>query len=164
MHHFSASEISVKKQYKLVIGGVVPRPIAWVATLNNDEVYNIAPYSYFSGASNELPLLTIAVLRVNGQMKDTARNILNTKEALVHVVDIDSSEAMNQTCTSLPSGESELNLISVELEDSKSIKVPRIKGTKIQYETVLYQYVPIKNEQDDIITDFFILKNNRLSC
>ncbi|QIK86640.1 flavin reductase family protein [Erysipelothrix sp. HDW6B] len=159
MHHFKASEISVKQQYKLVIGGVVPRPIAWVATLDKSEkVYNVAPYSYFSGASNELPLLTIAVLRVNGKMKDTARNILDTKEAVVHVVDVENAEAMNFTCTSLPREESELKLIDVELEESKSIKVQRIKGTKIQYETVMYQYVPINNEQGEIITDFFILK------
>lgn len=159
MYHFKAREISVKKQYKLVIGGVVPRPIAWVATLDKDQsVYNIAPYSYFSGASNELPLLTIAVLRVNGEMKDTARNILDTKEAVVHVVDVENAEMMNLTCTSLPSDMSELELIGSELEESNSIKVPRLNGTKIQYETVLYDYIPIKNELHDIITDFFILK------
>lgn len=95
MYHFIATEISIKKQYKAVIGGVVPRPIARVAILNNDEVYNIATYNYFGRSSNELPLLKIAVLRVNAEMKDIACNILNTKEAVVHVVDTNSSESMN---------------------------------------------------------------------
>lgn len=158
MHHFRADELSVKQQYKLVIGGVVPRPIAWVSTLGVDgKTVNVAPYSYFSGASNELPLLTIAVLRVDGQPKDTAKNILENKEAVVHIVDVENAEAMNATCTSLPSNQSEVDLIDVTLEDSHTVSVPRIKETKIQYEANLYQYIPIKNKTGDIITDFFVL-------
>lgn len=159
MFHFKAEELSIKQQYKFVIGSVVPRPIAWVTTLSKDtSIVNAAPYSFFSGASDELPILTIAVLRKNGKIKDTAQNILDLKEAVIHIVDQKNGEAMNATCTFLPADVSELSLIDVSLEDSHVIKVPRIKETKIQFETILKEYVPIKNEQGEIITDFFMLQ------
>lgn len=159
MIHFKTSELSQQQQYKFLIGCVVPRPIAWVTTLSLDgKVVNAAPFSFYNGASNELPLLTIASLRTSGSIKDTARNILDREEAVVHVVDQSVAQDMNATCTSLPPEESELTLTHQSLEDSCTISVPRIKGTKAHFETVLYQYIPIKNNADEIITDFFFLR------
>lgn len=159
MLHYKAEELSIKQQYKFVIGSVVPRPIAWVTTLSKENsIVNAAPYSFFSGASDELPILTIAVLRKDGKIKDTAQNILDLKEAVIHVVDQDNGEAMNATCTSLPADTSELSLIDVSLEESHVVAVPRIKDTKIQFETILKEYIPIKNDNGEIITDFFMLQ------
>ncbi len=159
MIYYKTSDLSQKQQYKYLLGCLVPRPIAWITTLSADgSVVNAAPFSFYSGVSDELPLITIASLRRNGEMKDTARNILDTKEAVVHVVDQIVAEDMNATCTSLPSGESELILTHQTLEDSCTVSVPRIKGTKAQFETVLEHYMPIKNDADEIITDFFFLR------
>ncbi|WP_440896638.1 flavin reductase family protein [Amphibacillus sp. Q70] len=159
MKSFNADELTVKQQYKYIIGSIIPRPIALVTTLSaNGETVNAAPFSFFSGASNELPLLTIASLRVDGKMKDTARNILERKEAVVHIVDMDIAEDMNTTCTSLPPEQSELGLTDFTLENSHSIQVPQLKEAKVKFESILHQYIPIENEQGEIITDFFILK------
>lgn len=159
MKSFKADELTVKQQYKYIIGSVIPRPIALVTTLSpNGETVNAAPFSFFSGASNELPLLTIASLRVDGKMKDTARNILEQKEAVVHIVDTNIAEDMNATCKSLPPEQSELGLTDFTLENSQLIQVPQLKEAKIKFESILHQYVPIENEKKEIITDFFILK------
>ncbi|MDN6128237.1 MAG: flavin reductase family protein [Tetragenococcus halophilus] len=159
MVDFKADELTTLEQYKIIIGSVVPRPIAWVTTLSKDrEVVNAAPYSFFNGASNELPLLTVASLRVEGEMKHTAKNILYHKEAVVQMVDQSVAEDMNATCTSLASDKSELALTGVSLLDSQMITVPRIKETKIQFEWVLHQHLPITDENGKIITDFFILR------
>ena len=159
MFHYTAEQLNKKQQYKFVSGSVIPRPIAWVTTLSKDgSVVNAAPFSFFSAASNELPLLTVAILRKDGVIKDTARNILDRKEAVVHIVDQSVVEDMNQTSAPLSPDESELDHTSLTLIDSLSVQVPSIVEAKIRFEGVLHQYVPIKDEHDNIVTDFFFIR------
>ena len=159
MFHYKAEQLNKKQQYKFVSGSVIPRPIAWVTSLSKDgSVVNAAPFSFFSAASNELPLLTVAILRKDGMIKDTARNILDQKEAVIHIVDQAVVEEMNQTSAPLPPDQSELDQTQLTLVDSLSVKVPSIAEAKIRFEGVLHQYVPIKDENDKIVTDFFFIR------
>lgn len=159
MFHYQAEQLDKKQQYKFVSGSVIPRPIAWVTSLSKDgSVVNAAPFSFFSAASNELPLLTVAILRKDGMIKDTARNILDQKEAVIHIVDQAVVEEMNQTSAPLPPDQSELDQTQLTLVDSFSVKVPSIAEAKIRFEGVLHQYVPIKDEHDTIVTDFFFIR------
>lgn len=159
MFHYTAEQLDKKQQYKLVSGSVIPRPIAWVTSLSKDgSVVNAAPFSFFSAASNELPLLTVAILRKDGVIKDTARNILDQKEAVVHIVDQSVVEEMNRTSAPLPPDQSEIDGTQLTLIDSLSVKVPSIAEAKIRFEGVLHQYVPVKNEKDEIVTDFFFIR------
>ena len=156
MFHYKAEQLDKKQQYKLVSGSVIPRPIAWVTSLSKDgSVVNAAPFSFFSAASNELPLLTVAILRKDGVIKDTARNILDRKEAVVHIVDQSVVEEMNRTSAPLPPDQSEIDQTQLTLVDSLSVKVPSIAEAKIRFEGVLHQYIPVKNEKDEVVTDFF---------
>ncbi|MDW5523488.1 flavin reductase family protein [Carnobacterium maltaromaticum] len=158
MIHFTSDKLSKKQQYKFLSGSIIPRPIAWITTLTADgKTVNLAPFSFFSGVSNELPLLSIAILRQNGEMKDSARNLLATKEAVIHIVDESLIHAMNQTSRSLAPDQSEVELTNLTLEPSLSVQVPGISEAKIRFETTLHHYVPIKNQQDQIVTDLFIL-------
>jgi len=159
MFHYKAEQLNKKQQYKFVSGSVIPRPIAWITSLSKDgSVVNAAPFSFFSAASNELPLLTVAILRKDGMIKDTARNILDQKEAVIHIVDQAVVEEMNQTSAPLPPDQSELDQTQLTLVDSFSVAVPSIAEAKIRFEGVLHQYVPIKDEYDKIITDFFFIR------
>ena len=159
MFHYKAEQLNKKQQYKFVSGSVIPRPIAWVTSLSKDgSVVNAAPFSFFSAASNELPLLTVAILRKDGMIKDTARNILDQKEAVIHIVDQAVVEEMNQTSAPLPPDQSEIAQTQLRLVDSLSVKVPSIAEAKIRFEGVLHQYVPIKDENDKIVTDFFFIR------
>jgi len=159
MFHYKAEQLNKKQQYKFVSGSVIPRPIAWVTSLSKDgSVVNAAPFSFFSAASNELPLLTVAILRKDGMIKDTARNILDQKEAVIHIVDQAVVEEMNQTSAPLPPDQSELDQTQLTLVDSLSVAVPSIAEAKIRFEGVLHQYVPIKDEHDKIVTDFFFIR------
>lgn len=158
MIHFTSDKLSKKQQYKFLSGSIIPRPIAWITTLTADgKTVNLAPFSFFSGVSNELPLLSIAILRQNGEMKDSARNLLATKEAVIHIVDESLIHAMNQTSRSLAPDQSEVELTNLTLEPSLSVQVPGISEAKIRFETTLHQYVPIKNLHDQVVTDLFIL-------
>ena len=159
MFHYKAEQLDKKQQYKLVSGSVIPRPIAWVTSLSKDgSVVNAAPFSFFSAASNELPLLTVAILRKDGVIKDTARNILDQKEAVVHIVDQSVVEEMNRTSAPLPPDQSEIDQTQLTLIDSLSVKVPSITEAKIRFEGVLHQYIPVKNDKNEVVTDFFFIR------
>lgn len=159
MHHFKTENLSVKQQYKLLTGSVIPRPIAWITSLNKEaNVVNAAPFSFFSVASNQIPLLTVSILRTEGKAKDTAENILAQKEAVVHIVSESLTENMNETSAPLPSTESELDRTDLSLVDSSSVEVPGIKEALIRFETTLYQHIPIKDEQGTVMTDHFLLR------
>jgi len=159
MHHYKTNDLSLKQQYKFLTGSVIPRPIAWITSFNQaNDILNIAPFSFFSVASNQVPLLSVSILRTDEKAKDTANNILNHKEAVVHIVSRPLTANMNETSAPLPSEKSELDRTDLHLVKSATVKVPGIKEALIRFETVLYQYVPIKNESGEIVTDHFLLK------
>lgn len=159
MIHYTSENLTKKQQYKFISGSIVPRPIAWVTSLSQDgKIVNAAPFSFFSAASNELPLITIAILRKDGQIKDSARNMLQRKEAVVHIVDMETVKDMNETAAPLPPEESEINRTSLTLIDSHTVSVPAIKEAKIRFEGKLHQYVPVTNDDGDIISDLFLIR------
>lgn len=159
MYHFKTSDLTEKQQYKFLTGSVIPRPIAWITSLNKKaDIVNAAPFSFFSVASNQIPLLTVSILRSNGQAKDTAINIIDQKEAVVHIVSRDLTEAMNETSAPLSSEESELDRTNLSLVDSSTVTVPGIKEALIRFETTLYQHIPIKSDDGVVLTDHFLLR------
>ena len=74
-----------KTRQKIVQGSVIPRPIAWLTTLNTDNSINLAPFSYFTMLSSTM--VGVSIQRVAGKQKDTARNLLRTKEAVIQIPD-----------------------------------------------------------------------------
>ncbi|MBO1300723.1 MULTISPECIES: flavin reductase family protein [unclassified Enterococcus] len=151
------SELTERENYKLLIGSVIPRPVAVVASCSSNGVTNIAPFSYFNIVSSNPPILSLAIQRKNGEWKDTARHLMETKEAVIHVLDENILVDANQTAASLPSEESELTLTSFTVSESDTIDVPRINEASIAFETTLYQHVPIMKDQE-ITADLFLLQ------
>lgn len=158
MINLSASELSPHDQYKLLSGSIIPRPIAWITTQNTAGLINLAPFSFTTGISNQLPLLSVAILRERQAPKDTAANLLARHEAVVHMVSTDLTKAMNQTAARLAPDQSELTLIDLPLIPSTEIQVPGLQAARIRFETSLYQYVPIRDAAGIIMTDLFILE------
>lgn len=126
-----------RENYKLLIGSVIPRPIAFVTTLEENGIVNGAPFSYFNVVSSNPPMISLAIQRKNGEMKDTARNIISRREFVVHNVDISNFEEINATAANLPAEESEIDLTSLSLIESEIVKVPGIKEAKIRMECIL---------------------------
>src|SRR5699024_12159735 len=98
-------------------------PIALVSTISDASIVNVAPFSYLNIVTYNPPMLSIAVQRNQGESEDTARNIFEQKEAVVHIVSIDNVDATNKTSAPLPAGESELDIYNFTTVDSKSIIV-----------------------------------------
>lgn len=137
-------EIAHQEKYKLLIGCIVPRPIAWVTSVGGNGVVNAAPFSYFNVASIEPMMVSIAIMRKpDGDMKDTARNILRAGEFVVNMVDVHNVEAMNQTSANYPPDESEVEALGLELQQSALVKVPRLGASRIHFECKLQQIVEL---------------------
>jgi len=116
-----------ERAYPILASLVVPRPIAWVTTLNEDGSVNAAPFSFFNVFGANPPVVGFAPGdRDSGEPKDTARNIRRTHEFVVNLVDESVAQAMNQTAATLPYGTSEITHASLTLAASTSIKTPRI--------------------------------------
>lgn len=159
MLHYPTTNLSAKQSYKFLAGSIIPRPIAWVTTLNQTlESVNAAPFSFFNAAAADIPLVTLSILRRNGEMKDTARNILATNELVIHLVNDTVVESMNHTAASLAPEQSEITINKIDTVASKSVTVPAIKDAPIRMEARLHQYVPVKDHDGQIITDLFIVE------
>ncbi|MBS7577474.1 MULTISPECIES: flavin reductase family protein [unclassified Enterococcus] len=156
MKHFKPEQLSSSLQYKLLTGIIVPRPIAWITTQNTAGIVNAAPFSFFNAVAVGKPLLSVAILN-GGMRKDTANNLLQTKEAVVHLINPDNVKEMNLTAKNLPSTVSELASFGIETQASELISVPSIKNSSVRFETVLYQHIPII-EKELVLTDFFLLE------
>lgn len=140
-----------RENYKLLIGSIIPRPIAFVTSLSKDGVLNGAPFSYFNIVSSDPPLISISIGRRDGQRKDTARNILESKEFVVHIVDEDNVALINQTAASLAPDQSEVALAGLTPVESEKISVPGIKEAKIRMECTLEHSLELGNNNDLII-------------
>lgn len=149
---------SERDNYKLLIGSVIPRPIAFVTTLSKGGVLNAAPFSYFSIVSSSPPMLSIAVQRRNGITKDTARNAIDRRELVVHIVDEKMAAAVNETAANLPPEESELALTGLTTIASEVIAVPGIREAKVRMECVLDKSVTLGGTEDSPTTDLLIAR------
>ena len=160
MHTLSATEMSAGQHYKLLSGSIVPRPIAFVTTLSSVDagVVNAAPFSFFNVVSADPPLLSISVSRKNGEMKDTARNILHNRELVIHSTDEATLADINETAASLQADQSELKLTKFHVKPSEIVAVPGILEAKIRYECILHEHIPIMNDKGVITNDLILAK------
>ncbi|WP_286228556.1 flavin reductase family protein [Neobacillus mesonae] len=129
--------LSERENYKFLIGSIIPRPIAFVTSISKDGVLNGAPFSYFNIVSSNPPLISLSIQRSGGRQKDTARNIIESKEFVVHIVDEQNVEKINKTAANLPPNESEIDLANLTPVESVRISVPGVKEAKIRMECLL---------------------------
>ena len=134
----------VQDVYKLMIGSIVPRPIAFVSTINNQGQSNLAPFSYFNGVSSKPMCLAISVTaKPDGQPKDTLRNILETKEFVVSTVASWFVEAMAYTSAAYPYGVDEMEKVGLTPLASTKVKPQRVKESPVHFECELYKTLEI---------------------
>lgn len=142
MKVYDTGELQPQQIYKLLSGSIIPRPIAWLTTQNSTGLVNIAPFSFFNVVSSQPPLISVSF---TGN-KDSLNNLLTTQEAVVHLVNAENVDQMNQTAAQLTADKSEAKTFSVELESSNTLQVPSIKNSKVRFETQLYKHLPLENE------------------
>src|SRR5882757_716918 len=108
--------------YKLVSSTLVPRPIAWVTTLNIFGKVNLAPFSFFTVVSIDPPLFLINCDRRGGMSKDTTVNALRSGELVINVVSENLILPMHKSSVAAPPDVSEAELLNLSLLPSRTIK------------------------------------------
>ena len=120
--------------YKLLIGCVVPRPIAWVSTVSADGVHNLAPFSFFMGVCNEPPTIAFSSSRREGNKKDTVTNAEHTGDFVVNVVDDPLAEHMNLTSGEYPPEVDEFAVTGLTAAPGVKVRAPRLAEAPISLE------------------------------
>ncbi|WP_419875801.1 flavin reductase family protein [Candidatus Pristimantibacillus sp. PTI5] len=148
---------SVQDNYKLLIGSIVPRPIAFVTTRSSEGVLNAAPFSFFNIVTANPPMVAVSVQRKpDGLQKDTARNAVSAGEFVVHISDESYIEAINVTAAILPAEESEVALAGLTPIASEAIGVPGVAEARIRMECVLEQALALGGNADSPACDLLI--------
>ena len=130
---------STLENYKLLSNLVVPRPIAWVTSLSQTGVVNLAPFSFFNAIGDDPLYLIISIgLNANGQPKDTTRNIQDSGEFVVNMVTEELFDAMNISAADFPPDLSELEAAGLHTAPSIHVKTPRVAQAQVSLECKLF--------------------------
>lgn len=127
--------------YKRLVEVVVPRPIALVSTVDEEGRPNLAPFSFFTVVSANPPYLAFSPLRSGrtGELKDTLKNVVATKEFVVHVVTEAMAQAVNDASASLPRGQSEFEHAGLTPLPSVRVQPPRVAESPVAMECELVE-------------------------
>jgi len=140
MTEVNFDDITSYERYKLMASLIVPRPIALVTSLGANGVVNAAPFSMFNMIGEDPPILMISINRLqDGQLKDTAANILHNGEFVVHMSDEPIAKKMHDCGKNFPSNISELAEVGFTPVPSRTVKPPRIAEAPIAFECVLHE-------------------------
>lgn len=136
--------LTEREIYKILIGAVVPRPIAWVSSIAEDGTPNLAPFSYFNIACTDPPMLLFCPQRRgDGSPKDTLRNVQTTGEFVLHIVSEELASAMNQTSADYPYATDEFAATGLHAAASISIAPPRVADAAVAFECRVEQIVHV---------------------
>jgi len=122
--------------YKLLIGSVIPRPIAFVSTINAEGAFNVAPFSFFTVASSNPPVLvfTVGNRTTPDPRKDTLRNITTAREFVVNIVSEEIGAKMNLCAGDYPPEVDEFEISGLTPIPSDIVKAPRVAESHINME------------------------------
>ena len=135
---FPLASLRTSDVYALLTSLVVPRPIAWVTTVDAAGGTNLAPFSYFQALASDPALLTLAVSdKRDGTLKDTARIAQQTGALCVHLVEEPNHNAMNGSSAELPPGQSEIELLGLATVPCTAISGVRLVAARAALECKL---------------------------
>ena len=142
------ADLSPSQRYHITSSLVVPRPIAWITTLNEDGSVNAAPFSYFQLMGENPPLCVLGIgRRSDGSPKDTLGNIRRAREFVINLVTEENAGLMNLCATDFPCGMSEVTTLKLATEPSSVVKPPRLAVSPANFEAREVQTLLIGGNQ-----------------
>ena len=137
--------LSWKSVYKLLIGSVLPRPIGWISSVNDQGQPNLAPFSFFNIVCANPPTILFCPMVRSGdnQLKDTLQNIRETGEFVVNIVSGELVEKMIKTSVEAPYGVNEFDYAGLTPKLSSVVTPPRVAESPIHFECKLNQIIDI---------------------
>jgi len=127
---------------------IVPRPIGWISSKNNEGQINLAPYSFFNAIATIPPMVVIGPggYSKSGNNKDTLLNIKNNPEFVCNFVSWDVKDIMNESSYSFDNNESEIEKLNIETEDSTMVSIPRVKLSPAHFECTLFKIIDLPSD------------------
>ena len=144
---FNPDTLEASAIYKLLTGSVIPRPIGWISTIDENGINNLAPFSYFNMIGDDPPHVMFSTRRDNNNNKDTLNNILTTKQFVVNMVTEKLVEQMNATAQIVPAEVDEFELVGLTPNASTKIKPMRVKESPIQFECEMVHHYFLENHK-----------------
>ncbi|MDP2361151.1 MAG: flavin reductase family protein [bacterium] len=137
--------------YHLLTALVLPRPIAWITTLNEDGSVNLAPFSFFNVVCADPPMMMVSIGRREGVPKDTARNLRARPDFVVNLPAADQADLVQASAADLPYGESELSALGLATLPARLVAPPRLADTPTQLECRVEQWLELGRGPVDLI-------------
>ena len=137
---FDPSKIDNKLIYRLLTYTVIPRPIAWVSSISEVGINNLAPFSYFNMVGDDPPHVMFSTRRDNNSNKDTLNNVLANQQFVVNMVTKELVEPMNASAATVPAEIDEFELVGVAPIPSVKVKPMRVAESPIQLECELVHH------------------------
>lgn len=125
--------LSPVDRYRLLIGSVVPRPIAWITTVNGTGVVNLAPFSFFNGITSS-PLTVMVAIGPRQPAKDTLTNLRDQGEAVIHVVGAEQMADCHQSGGEYAQTVSEVEQLGLATTPAQRVKPPRLVDSPLALE------------------------------
>jgi flavin reductase (DIM6/NTAB) family NADH-FMN oxidoreductase RutF len=150
--HFDFSTLSARDRYKLLIGTIIPRPIAFVTTVDERGRPNAAPFSFFNCLSADPAIVAIGIENhADMRFKDTAHNIRMTEEFTVNIVDDPMVDAMNACAVPFPAEVNELEAAGLTAISGVHVKCPRIAEAPASLECRRYMTLSVGKSREIIL-------------
>jgi flavin reductase (DIM6/NTAB) family NADH-FMN oxidoreductase RutF len=144
---FDPNQLENTAVYKLLTGSVIPRPIAWVSTVDENGINNLAPFSYFNILGDDPPHVMFSTRRDNNSNKDTLNNVLSNGQFVVNMVTEELVEKMNATSQAVAPEVDEFQLVGVTPIASEKIKPMRVKESPISFECEMVHHYFLENHK-----------------
>ena len=137
----ATADLTFEAAYRLLVGCVVPRPIAWISTLSEIGKANLAPFSCFTFVSSRPPLVAASIGPRQGRLKDTPRNIMRDKEFVVNIADMALIEPLHRSSFEFPEDVSEIEQLGLATAPSRDVRPPRLIDAPINLECRLHDII-----------------------
>ena len=141
MFHYEPKDLTVREVHRLLLGGVAPRPIAFVSTISKDGINNLSPFSFFNAFGANPPIVAFSPSRRgrDASLKDTYNNLIATKECVIQSVTHSMIEQVSLASAEYPSDFDEFVKAGLTPIESDIVKPKRVKESPFQMECKLLE-------------------------
>ena len=147
----ASSSLSFRDAYAMMISSIIPRPVAWISTVDGEGGMNVAPFSFFMGVGAKPPMLAVAVAKRKDERKDTSRNIRETGEFVVNICPASMAEKMVLTSGEYSHEVDEFVVAGLTPVPSTAVRPPGVGESPLRMECRLVQIITPGENPTDLI-------------
>jgi flavin reductase (DIM6/NTAB) family NADH-FMN oxidoreductase RutF len=160
----AVAELEPQAVYRLMIGAVVPRPIAWLTSTGESGAVNAAPFSCYTFISTVPPMVAISCGRKNGVSKDSVVNATRTGDFVLNVVSEDLLAPMHRSSAEFPPDVSEIDALDIPVEASRLVGTPRIARAPVSLECRTRQVLEFGELRTQLLIGEVVMFHIREDC